>query len=141
MGRAAAGISKVGGVGTTPWESLKVSGKVIIDTIFQAIRNSDVAVFEVTDLNENVMFELGFAIGAEVPVWLLRDPTIHQGLFPKMEPGQDTHDGRAQGIPELRRRRSGIHFRTSRSRQTFDLPRINRPGASRAANGFSSLPC
>lgn len=57
------------------WESLKVGGKLVITPILAAIDGARVAVFEVTELNENVMFELGYAIGSKSAVWLLRDPT------------------------------------------------------------------
>lgn len=57
------------------WEDLKVGGKIIIDTITEAILASDVSCFESSGLNKNVMFELGFAIGADRKVWLMFDET------------------------------------------------------------------
>lgn len=55
------------------WEDLRVGGRLIIDEILDAIENSDLAIFEVTDLNHNVMFELGYAIARQKKLWLLRD--------------------------------------------------------------------
>jgi len=55
------------------WEELRIGGKVIITEIANAIRASDLAAFDVTVLNENVMFEVGFAIGASRRIWLVRD--------------------------------------------------------------------
>lgn len=64
---------------TTPvtWEDLGEVGRgpVIINDILEAISAASVSIFEVTHLNQNVMFELGFAIGRDRHVWLLRDPS------------------------------------------------------------------
>jgi len=57
------------------WESLKIGGKLVISPILAAIDAAEVAIFEVTQLNENVMFELGYAIGSRTKIWLLRDPS------------------------------------------------------------------
>lgn len=43
--------------------------------IEKAIRDSDLAIFDLTQLNENVLFEVGIAIGANRVIWPLRDPT------------------------------------------------------------------
>src|SRR5439155_10604289 len=55
------------------WEAVQIAGRYVIDQIQAAIREADVAAFDVTYLNHNVMFELGFAIGANRKVWLLTD--------------------------------------------------------------------
>jgi hypothetical protein len=55
------------------WEELKVAGRYVIDQIQAAIKSADVAGFDVTKINHNVMFELGFAIGANRKIWLFRD--------------------------------------------------------------------
>lgn len=57
------------------WEDLKVNGRFVIDPILATIESADVAAFDVTELNHNVMFELGYAIGKNRRVWLLRDDT------------------------------------------------------------------
>src|SRR5713226_7775996 len=62
-----------------PWERLQVAGRYVIDVILDEIGKSDVAAFDVTHLNHNVMFELGFAIGAQRRIWLFRDPTLVEG--------------------------------------------------------------
>jgi nucleoside 2-deoxyribosyltransferase len=62
------------GVACQLWEDLAVSGKMVIDRILEAIANADVSVFEITHLNQNVMFELGCAIGSNKKVWLLKNP-------------------------------------------------------------------
>src|ERR1700730_17155736 len=55
------------------WEELKVAGRYVIHHIQAAIKSADVAGFDVTKINHNVMFELGFAIGANRKIWLFRD--------------------------------------------------------------------
>jgi hypothetical protein len=80
VAQAAARISRIDGVETQTWEALQVSGAFIIDEILSAIDESDVAAFEITDLNQNVMFELGYSLGSRRPVWLMRDPA-----FPRSE--------------------------------------------------------
>ena len=60
-------------ISAVPWTSLKVSGRFVIDTILAAIDQADISAFDVTDLNQNVMFELGYSIGRNKKIWLLRD--------------------------------------------------------------------
>jgi hypothetical protein len=60
---AADRVGGVGGVKARRWEDLRVSGRVVIDEIFGALDRADASVFEVTDLNANVLFELGYAVG------------------------------------------------------------------------------
>src|SRR5688500_2484577 len=55
------------------WEDLRVSGRLIIDRIVTAIDRAAVSAFDVTTLNENVLFELGYAIASNKRIWLLRD--------------------------------------------------------------------
>jgi hypothetical protein len=66
------------GVHCQSWEKLGRGGRLILETILGAITASDLAVFELTDLNTNVLFELGHAIGSGKPVWILRDDTIRE---------------------------------------------------------------
>jgi hypothetical protein len=55
------------------WEDLAIGGRVLIQEIVTAIDQAHVSVFDVTTLNENVLFELGYAIAADRRIWLLRD--------------------------------------------------------------------
>jgi len=57
------------------WEQLRVSGRVIINQIFGAIDEAELAAFDVSTLNENVLFELGYSIARGKRVWLLLDKT------------------------------------------------------------------
>jgi hypothetical protein len=72
---AAGRIGQLPDVQVQTWEDLRTGGKVLLDTIESAVRACDLAIFDLTQLNENVMFELGLAIGADRAVWPLRDAT------------------------------------------------------------------
>lgn len=73
MANAASALNDLGDVHVTSWEDLIVSGRVLWDAIAAAIDIADVAAFEITHLNPNVCFELGYAIGRNKPIWPLRD--------------------------------------------------------------------
>jgi hypothetical protein len=70
--RSAELISKLG-VSTQSWEDLSVGGRVVISTILSGIDGSDVSIFDVSTLNPNVLFELGYAVGRARRIWLLLD--------------------------------------------------------------------
>jgi hypothetical protein len=55
------------------WESLGIGGKYVIREICDAIDNCDYFCADVTTINLNVMFEIGFAIARDKRVWLVRD--------------------------------------------------------------------
>ena len=67
MSNAADALNKLGDVTVHPWEDLMVSGRVLWDAVAEAIDAADLAAFEITHLNPNVCFELGFAIGRNKP--------------------------------------------------------------------------
>ena len=57
----------------TSWKDLSVAGKIIFCEICKAIRAADLIVADITTLNFNVLFEIGYAIGIGIPVILIRD--------------------------------------------------------------------
>ena len=57
----------------TAWENINVSGHYVIDQICQKIDESEFFCADVTGINPNVMFELGYAIATDKRVWLVRD--------------------------------------------------------------------
>src|SRR5262249_808849 len=69
-------LQESGQVEIKGWKSLSIGGSLIIDTICNEIRQRDLFIADVTTLNPNVLFELGFAIGLGKRVWLLYDPSI-----------------------------------------------------------------
>jgi hypothetical protein len=72
---AAEDIALLNVASVTTWEELAVAGHLVVDTIKAAIDTSHLLAADVTAANANVMFELGYGIGSNRPVWLLRDPS------------------------------------------------------------------
>ena len=54
----------------TPWPDLKIGGKQLVATILSNIDRSDVFACDLTYINSNVSFELGYAIGRFKRVWI-----------------------------------------------------------------------
>ncbi len=59
----------------TTWEDLATGGKYIVPEICEAIQDADFFCADLTTINPNVMFELGFAITRDKRIWLVRDDT------------------------------------------------------------------
>jgi hypothetical protein len=57
------------------WETLQIGGRVIVGAITNAIDSADFFCADLTGLNPNVLFELGYAIAKGKPVWLVLDAT------------------------------------------------------------------
>ncbi len=55
------------------WKDLDVPGQIIFCEICKAMRYTDMVVADVTTLNFNLMFEIGFAIGLGLPVLPIRN--------------------------------------------------------------------
>ncbi|MHA1974699.1 MAG: P-loop ATPase, Sll1717 family [Candidatus Hodarchaeales archaeon] len=55
------------------WKKTSVSGKFIITSICEAIDKNDILICDLTYLNHNVLFELGYAIARNKRVWIIRD--------------------------------------------------------------------
>jgi hypothetical protein len=58
------------------WRELGVAGQIIFCQICKALRFSNFVIADVTTLNFNLLFEIGFAIGLGVPVLPLRDTSV-----------------------------------------------------------------
>lgn len=61
------------GQSATTWEDLSVDGQVLVTAICRRIGTSDALVAEISTMNPNVLFELGFAVARNKPVWLAYD--------------------------------------------------------------------
>ena len=57
------------------WEECNIGGKPIIDTIYEEIDKAKLFFADLTGLNPNVMFELGYAIARNKRIWLIFDTT------------------------------------------------------------------
>ncbi|MGY4713583.1 P-loop ATPase, Sll1717 family [Bacillus amyloliquefaciens] len=54
----------------TTWEDYEISGKFIIKNILKAIEQCDLFMCDLTYLNPNVLYELGYAIAKEKKIWI-----------------------------------------------------------------------
>lgn len=70
---AITGINRTQYAAIKSWEDLRVGGKYIIDEICGAINESSFVCADITGINPNVMFEIGYAIATDKRVWLIRD--------------------------------------------------------------------
>ena len=57
------------------WRKANIGGKVVIQTILTQIKAADLFLCDLTGLNPNVLFELGYAIGLRKRVWITLDVT------------------------------------------------------------------
>ena len=58
------------------WKDLGISGQIIFCHICKALRYTNFVVADVTTLNFNLLFEIGYAIGLGVPVLPIRDTSL-----------------------------------------------------------------
>lgn len=58
------------------WKDLGITGQIIFCEVCKALRFTKFVVADVTTLNFNLLFEIGFAIGLGVPVLPIRDTSI-----------------------------------------------------------------
>lgn len=58
------------------WEDLRVGGAIVISKVLQAIDESDFCIFDITRPNQNVLFEVGYALARGKPLWLTADTTV-----------------------------------------------------------------
>ena len=65
-----------GSGGWLTWKDLSITGQIIFCQICKAIRFSNLVIADVTTLNFNLLFEIGFAIGLGIPVLPIRDASF-----------------------------------------------------------------
>ena len=68
-------LNRSGQVNIKIWEECTIGGNLIINTICQAIDESKLFFADLTGLNPNVMFELGYAVARDKRIWLIFDDT------------------------------------------------------------------
>ena len=66
-------------INITTWEKCSIGGKLIINAICDAIDEAELFFADLTGLNANVMFELGYAIAHDKRVWLIFDESYTEG--------------------------------------------------------------
>lgn len=69
-------INKSGEYNIKPWSKMNVNGKVIINEIFKEIESSDFLCADLTGMNQNVLFEIGYALAKNKPIFLVFDTSI-----------------------------------------------------------------
>ncbi len=62
----------------TPWKELDIIGAFVTRKIHQAIDENDILIADITTLNFNVTYEIGYAIGKGKPIVLLRNNSIKE---------------------------------------------------------------
>lgn len=67
-----------GGANWYSWKDLNIAGRPIFCTICKALRFADNVVADVTTLNFNVLFEIGYAWGLGIPVIPVRDSSYER---------------------------------------------------------------
>lgn len=73
------GVAKINATGIVhlkTWESCRVGGKLIIGEICKEIDAASIFCADLSGLNHNVMFELGYAIARNKRIWLAVDTTV-----------------------------------------------------------------
>lgn len=63
----------------TTWEECSIGGKLLINAICDIIDEAELFLADLTGLNANVMFELGYAIARDKRVWLIFDESYTTG--------------------------------------------------------------
>lgn len=63
-------INKSNTIQITTWQDLKISGKYIIEGIHKSIEECDLFICDLTYLNFNVLYELGYAISKDKKIWI-----------------------------------------------------------------------
>src|SRR5437899_2594573 len=58
------------------WEENDISGRPLTDPIFEGIAQADILIADITAMNFNVTFEIGYAIGLGKRIYLTRDGNI-----------------------------------------------------------------
>ena len=71
-------LNKSNTVEIVSWKKLQIGGRILIATICAAIDQRDIFIADITQLNSNVLFELGYAIAKNRRVWLMLDRGVDQ---------------------------------------------------------------
>lgn len=65
-----------GGTRIESWKALEIMGSFIIDRIEETINNKKILVADISILNFNVTYEIGYAIGRKLPVLLVKNKSL-----------------------------------------------------------------
>lgn len=107
------------------WRELGISGQIIFCKICKALRSSRRIVADITTLNQNVMFEIGYTLGIGIPLQLVRDKNyaVGQNDFDELgmldTVGYDTFENSDDLVTTITRNRDGHPL-------TVQKPSLNR---------------
>jgi hypothetical protein len=76
---ATATLERSNVVQVIPWTACSIGGVIVIKEICHHIDDSSLFFADLTGLNPNVMFELGYAIGRNKRIWLILDESYTEG--------------------------------------------------------------
>ncbi|MFN8273427.1 MAG: hypothetical protein U0X58_00950 [Flavobacteriaceae bacterium] len=62
------------------WKDLQVSGRLIVSEILGTIENCDFFCCDITGLNDNVLFELGYALAKKKPIYIINDTSYEDSV-------------------------------------------------------------
>jgi nucleoside 2-deoxyribosyltransferase len=68
------------GLDVLVWEKMQSTGNVLIEAIQAKIREAKIVIAEISSLNANVLFEVGYALSQNKHIWLLVDTTDDAAL-------------------------------------------------------------
>jgi hypothetical protein len=63
------------------WRSLNVGGRLVINEICATIDKSDLFICDLTYLNPNVLFELGYAVARNKRIWVILDSSYSDAVI------------------------------------------------------------
>ena len=66
-------LNKSNAVEILSWNKLQIGGRILIATICAEIAQREIFIADITQLNPNVLFELGYAIAKNRRIWLMLD--------------------------------------------------------------------
>lgn len=69
-------LNGAGLVSIETWEEMRIGGKLLVSEICRKIDEADLFCADITCLNPNVLFEIGYAIARKKRIWLVRDNSI-----------------------------------------------------------------
>ena len=66
-------VTSAGVAQLATWQELQIGGRLLLSTICEAITKRALFIADVSTLNPNVLFEVGFAIATKKRIWLVLD--------------------------------------------------------------------
>ena len=74
---AAARLRQAGALQIETWRQMDIPGRFLADSILQKIDSADFVVADITRLNFNVTFEVGYAIGRQKRTFLISNKALN----------------------------------------------------------------